>query len=154
MAKRRKDIHRDRWRERLADVMRPVHKHMTARAVEKLLLRLTRAVVVMRARSRKHGVAFDLSVDELRELVLDAYGQPCRYCSRMITMHVLVFDHRTPISKGGATDAKNIQIICKTCNGMKGALSEKNFMMLLAWLDQMPTELADDLRRRLCGVRA
>jgi 5-methylcytosine-specific restriction endonuclease McrA len=152
MAKRRTDTSRDAWREQLTEVMRPIHKHMTARAVEKLLVRLTRAISIMRSRSRKHNVAFTLTLDELRTLVASSYGTPCRYCERTITLSVFVFDHLIPISKGGATEIANIQIICKTCNGMKGALSEENFLMLLAWLDQMPVELSTELRRRLCGV--
>jgi 5-methylcytosine-specific restriction endonuclease McrA len=153
MAKRRRDNDRDRWRERFSIALRPVHKHMTTKAVEKLLIRLTRTTAMMRARSRKCGVPYSLTLEDIREMVEAAYGRPCRYCDRIITIHVMVFDHRVPISKGGASSRENVQIVCKTCNGMKGALSEENFRILLKWLKRLPDDLADDLRRRLCGVR-
>lgn len=47
----------------------------------------------------------------------------CAECNKSVrlqrTRHV---DHIMPLSKGGSNDASNIQILCSTCNLMKGAM--------------------------------
>jgi 5-methylcytosine-specific restriction endonuclease McrA len=64
-------------------------------------------------------------------------------------MNTLVLDHIIPISKGGSSNIDNLQIICKTSNGIKGALSEKELLLLLQWLDTLSPEMKKDISVRL-----
>lgn len=45
-------------------------------------------------------------------------GGKCVVCG---TKHNLEFDHIIPIARGGATTAKNLQLLCQSCNQRKGA---------------------------------
>jgi 5-methylcytosine-specific restriction endonuclease McrA len=46
------------------------------------------------------------------------YGNVCLRCRKK---RVLVADHVIPLARGGKNDITNIQPLCRTCNGMKGA---------------------------------
>lgn len=48
-----------------------------------------------------------------------AAGQ--RHCARCSSTTDLVVDHITSIARGGTNDRENLQVLCSTCNGQKGA---------------------------------
>lgn len=137
------------WEERFLDKIKCCHKRNLSKVVAKIMKRTNTAKAGLVARSKKYDVDCNITVDELRHLVYEAYGTPCRYCGRPITIHNLVFDHIVPISRQGSSNKENIQVICKTSNGMKGSLTEENFNILLEWLKTIPEELAKDVRVRL-----
>jgi 5-methylcytosine-specific restriction endonuclease McrA len=83
------------------------------------------------------------------DLVYNFYGCQCKYCDKILNINTFVFDHIIPISKGGSSNIDNIQLICKTSNGMKGSLHEHNFQLLLDWLETIPEELKKDISVRL-----
>jgi hypothetical protein len=43
----------------------------------------------------------------------------CNSCGKELEFKDAVGDHITPWSKGGETDKNNLQILCKSCNGIK-----------------------------------
>jgi 5-methylcytosine-specific restriction endonuclease McrA len=61
----------------------------------------------------------------------------------------MVVDHIIPISRQGSSNIDNLQVICKTSNGVKGSLSEDNLQLLLEWLDSVPEDLKKDILTRL-----
>ncbi len=144
---------RGQWKVRFFDVLKPIHKQHTVGAVEAVLKKIDSVSQGIRSRSKGLGIECNVTLEDLRLLILDAYGKKCKFCDTIITRQVLVVDHQRPVSKGGTSNLDNLQVICKTCNGMKGSLDEANFELLLEWLNKMPKELAIDLRRRLCGLR-
>jgi 5-methylcytosine-specific restriction endonuclease McrA len=103
----------------------------------------------MVSRSKKYNVECNITVEELRNLVFEQYGTQCKYCDKILKTDIIVFDHIVPISKGGTSNIDNIQLLCRTSNGMKGSLTEDNFELLLEWLKTAPKELQDDIRIRL-----
>lgn len=145
----RKKAETTEWEARFADKIKCCHKRNLTKVVARIMKRTNATKHGLVARSKKYGVECTITVDELRQLVYDAYGTICRYCGNAITINNMVFDHVIPISKQGTSNKDNLQIICKTSNGMKGSLTETHFSMLLEWLKTVPQELHDDIRIRL-----
>jgi 5-methylcytosine-specific restriction endonuclease McrA len=137
------------WREKFLLKVALVHVRKKDDVVTRILKRVTTVRNGMMARSKKYEVECSVTVDELRQLILDAYGTKCRYCEKVLKLNTLVIDHIVPISKGGASNIDNLQVICKTSNSMKGSLTEENFFILLNWLKTAPEELSRDISIRL-----
>ncbi|WP_067541439.1 TerD family protein [Nocardia crassostreae] len=55
---------------------------------------------------------------EVKAQVWQRDGGKCVECG---DSHYLEFDHVIPLSRGGATSAANLQILCRACNRAKGA---------------------------------
>jgi 5-methylcytosine-specific restriction endonuclease McrA len=149
MAVKKKTADIINWEEKFLEKIKCCHKRNLNKVVSKIMKRTSTAKAGLVARSKKYDVECNITVDELRHLVYEAYGKPCKYCGRPITIKNLVFDHIVPISRSGVSNKENLQIICKTSNGMKGSLTEEHFDILLNWLKTVPEELAKDVRIRL-----
>ena len=55
--------------------------------------------------------------EELRDTIYKRDGYKCKQCG---SKKDLVIDHIIPFSKGGTTELKNLQTLCKICNSKKG----------------------------------
>lgn len=55
---------------------------------------------------------------KLRKEILQKYKFSCQSCG---SKKNLTIDHIKPVSKGGLDDAKNLTVLCKSCNSRKGA---------------------------------
>ena len=142
------------WIEMFTKKASTVHKRNLTRFGTRMYNKCTQWKNSLVTRSKKYGVECDITVDQLRELLYAYYGTLCRYCGKRLDMNTLVLDHIIPISKGGTSNIDNLQIICRTSNGMKGSLDENHFHLLLEWLDTVPEELRKDVSVRLSrGVR-
>jgi 5-methylcytosine-specific restriction endonuclease McrA len=140
---------RTEWQEKFLEKIKSCHKRNLNKVVNKILKRADATRVGLVARSKKHNVECNITVEEIRQLIYDFYGQKCKYCDKILNINTFVFDHIIPISKGGSSNIDNIQLICKTSNGMKGSLHEDNFQLLLDWLETVPEELQKDISIRL-----
>lgn len=47
------------------------------------------------------------------------YGEQCSNCG---AVDELVIDHVLPVAKGGQSEYANVQLLCRTCNNLKGKL--------------------------------
>jgi 5-methylcytosine-specific restriction endonuclease McrA len=137
------------WEKKFTEKLATVHKRNVAAKVKKVMTRTATTKNGLVARSKKHDVECLITVEDLRELTYAAYGTPCKYSGRILTIDNLVYDHLVPISKGGSSNRENIQVISKFSNSMKGSLDEEHFLVLLAWLKTVPEELAKDISIRL-----
>jgi 5-methylcytosine-specific restriction endonuclease McrA len=145
----KKLFNRTEWYDKFAHKIKCCHKRNLDKVINKILKRADTTRTGLVARSKKYNVECNITVEELRELLYKMYGTKCKYCDKILTINTLVFDHIIPISKGGSSNIDNIQIICKTSNGMKGSLQETNFQLLLDWLKTAPEELQRDISIRL-----
>ncbi len=137
------------WKQKYLEKVVLCHKRNLDSIIARLLSKATNVRTAMIARSKKVGVEFNLDIEEVREMIYEAYGSSCKYCKRQLTIKNIVFDHTIPISKGGTSTRDNLQIICKACNCVKGSLDETELDMLLAWLETVPPNLKKDLMIRL-----
>ncbi len=55
--------------------------------------------------------------DGLRLQVLEKYDYRCAKCGSTTNLEL---DHKIPISRGGATSLRNLQVLCRRCNRRKG----------------------------------
>ena len=150
MAKRRSK--RQAWLEKFEEKAGEVHKRKLAKFAERMDKRCSSWKNSLVSRSKKAGVECNVTLDELRQLMYDNYGTACRYDGRQLDINNLVIDHITPLSKDGTSNIDNLQVICKTCNSMKGSLSESHFDILREWLEnEAPEELKRDVSIRLAG---
>lgn len=140
---------KQQWIVKFTDKVKKHHPRSAGKIVEKILKRCDGSKNSMIVRSNKIGVPCTVTADELRQLVYEHYGEPCKYCGRTLTLPVMAFDHVVPMSKGGHSTLSNLQVICRTSNNMKGSLKEENFFILLSWLQTVSEELRKDISIRL-----
>lgn len=137
------------WSTKFLEKIKGTHKRNLTKVVTRIMKRTSTVKGSLVTRSKKYGVECNVTVEEIRQLMLGMYGTKCKYCDKILKVDNMVFDHIVPISKQGTSNIDNLQIICRTSNGMKGSLTEENFGVLLEWLETVPEELAKDIRIRL-----
>jgi 5-methylcytosine-specific restriction endonuclease McrA len=140
---------RTEWQTKFLEKIKCCHSRNLNKVVNKILKRADSTKAALITRSKKYNVECNITTDELRQLMYDSYGTKCKYCDKILNINTFVFDHIIPISKNGSSNIDNIQLICKSSNGMKGSLLEDNFQLLLEWLDTVPEELKKDISIRL-----
>lgn len=152
--KQSKQTDRQDWELKFIDLLKTVHKRNISIKAKRLLKRIDSTKNSMMIRSKKYNVECNITVNDLRELVLSKYGTPCKFSNRILTLDNMVFDHIIPISKMGTSNKENIQIISKFSNNMKGSLMEDQFQILLDWLETIPVDLKRDISIRLAGGKS
>ena len=55
-----------------------------------------------------------------KELLYHSQNGKCKGCKYGLPLHVLTIDHITPRSRGGLDSVGNLQLLCHTCNAIKG----------------------------------
>ena len=105
----------------------------------------------MKRRSKEYEVEFDISLEEVRELLYGVYGHTCNYCNQKLVVNNMACDHIMPLSLGGSSTPKNLQMICGRCNTRKGPLTDRHFRKLLRWLSHQDIELNKYVLRKLAS---
>ena len=57
---------------------------------------------------------------EVRRFLYAQQLRQCAGCRYELPLHVLTIDHITPRAQGGSDDVGNLQLMCHTCNAIKG----------------------------------
>lgn len=55
----------------------------------------------------------------------------CAICGKAVKFKDMRINHLVPLSAGGTNNFKNLQIACRSCNGMKSYLTMNDFLMKL-----------------------
>jgi 5-methylcytosine-specific restriction endonuclease McrA len=105
----------------------------------------------LKRRSKEYEVEFDISLEEVRELLYRHYGHACNYCNSRLLVSNMVCDHIMPLSLGGSSTPKNLQMICMRCNTRKGPLTNRNFKKLLKWLNKQDIELKGYVLKKMAS---
>jgi hypothetical protein len=80
--------------------------------------RVQRAVALMQQTEAMDAPARAPIPDEVKVFVWNRDGGRCVKCA---SNQRLEFDHVIPVALGGANTARNLQLLCETCNRSKGA---------------------------------
>ena len=80
--------------------------------------RVQRAVALMQQTQAMDVPARAPIPDEVKIFVWNRDGGRCVRCG---SNQLLEFDHIIPVAMGGANTARNLQLLCETCNRSKGA---------------------------------
>jgi len=80
--------------------------------------RLQRAVALMEQTEALESPARPPITDEVKVFVWNRDSGRCVQCG---SNQRLEFDHVIPVALGGANSARNLQLLCETCNRSKGA---------------------------------
>jgi len=103
----------------------------------------------MKVRTEKVEKTMLVTKEQLTGLVASFYGQPCKYCKTQLTYKNYVCDHIFPLSRGGESEAQNLQIICKRCNTQKGPMLEEEYISILGLIDTFTEESKVYVKRKL-----
>ena len=130
-------------------VLIPIHKTFWKRAYKKILRKVSTLKSTLRVRSEKNNIEFDIDSPTLKKMIIKVYGKGCRYCDKRLDYRNMVCDHIIPVIKGGPSNEKNLQFICRTCNTRKGPLDEQDFLLLIQLVEDLPDELTKYVMRKL-----
>jgi 5-methylcytosine-specific restriction endonuclease McrA len=91
---------------------------------------------------------------ELREYLLYHHNHTCVYCQGLSKDPILEVEHTMPRCLGGTNRVGNLTIACKTCNGHKGGLHPKDWMVRCQGSgDKLNLRRAKSMQRVLNGYR-
>jgi 5-methylcytosine-specific restriction endonuclease McrA len=136
-------------KEEFKKVLHPVHKTFWKKAYTKLTRKMSALKSSLKVRSKDNNVKFDITLDEIKQMFINAYGKECKYCDKKLNIRTIACDHIIPLTKGGESTVKNLQLICNTCNTRKGPLNEKDFELLVQLVGELPEELNKYVMRKL-----
>ena len=153
MAQRRKSSKRksilDSWQSKFAKVLKTFHGHMWKNVFHRLMKKSSTLRSSLRKRSKEYEVEFNISLKAIRILLLKAYGKQCKYCKNKMTIKNTVCDHIIPLSLGGKSTLRNLQMICARCNTRKGTLTDRQYNKILSWLKRQPEIVEKYVLRKL-----
>ena len=149
MKKTRQSQRMKTWEDKFSYKLRKRHKHMWKHAFHRLMKKSSTLRSSLKRRSKEYEVEFNISLAQIRELLRAAYGRQCNYCDVILDVSNIVCDHCTPLSMGGKTNVKNLQMICKRCNTRKGPLKSKDFSNLLKYLNKQNEHVRGYVLRKL-----
>lgn len=88
----------------------------------------------------------------------DILDTPCKYCKQILTLENVSIDHIEPFGDSKARKnllikrqmdrIENLQIICRACNAMKGELNDKQFSLLVNFMETNP-KIGEYLKKKL-----
>lgn len=137
------------WEQKFNGKLKKQHKHFAKKVFHRLMKKSATLKSSLKKRSKEYEVECNITLEEVRNLFYDSYGRKCRYCSDKMLVSNMVCDHIYPISMGGGSTCKNLQIICKRCNTRKGSLTDKEYKSILRFLKSKSENMRKYVLRKL-----
>ena len=149
--KRKKIKHKSTidWEKKFLPLLRKHHGTHSQSVFHRLMKKSSTLRSTLKRRSKEYEVEFNISLATIRELFLSNYGSSCKYCTNILTVANMVCDHVVPLSCGGPSTLKNVEMVCRRCNTRKGPLTHKNFNKVLKWLSHQEIDLRKYILRKL-----
>ena len=139
------------WKQKFFPKLKKYHGNHTKKVFHRLMNKSSSLRSTLKKRSRDYEVDFEVSLLELREMIYEAYGKQCRYCTNRLDVTNMVCDHVQPISSGGPSIKINLQMICKRCNTRKGPLAHGEYHKLIVWLGKQGEDMSNYILRKLAS---
>src|SRR5262249_36953885 len=118
--------------------------------VRRIFLRRTAASFYShQRRAAKAGQRLNYGLPELRTLVQEALRMKCPYCCCELTVRNFSVDHTVPTCRGGHFGWQNLKACCRSCNRIKGSLTEDKFESLRNATRLWPSFVRQNLFARL-----
>ena len=96
-----------------------------------------------------------INKEKLKPKLYEMQSGICRLCDELVEMRFMDIDHIVARSRGGGDSPENLQLLCRTCNTMKGdrTMEEARRKLLERWGEQKMQEWRDrvDARIRKAG---
>ena len=137
------------WEKKFSRKLRRYHKHFAKKVFHRLMKKSSTLRSTLKRRSKEYEVEFNISLEEVRNLLYKAYGRRCAYCEIRLLVSNMACDHILPLSLGGNSTPMNLQMICHRCNTRKGPLTHRNFNKVLRWLNKQELDLKKYVLRKL-----
>ena len=139
------------WLDKFMPVLSKRHGTHAKRIFHRLMKKSSTLRSTLKRRSKEYEVEFDISLEEVRELLYKSYGRNCKYCDSRLLVSNMVCDHIMPLSMGGSSVPANLQMICMRCNTRKGPLTNKNFKRILKWLSHQDEDLSKYVLKKMAN---
>ena len=137
------------WEQKFSRKLKKHHGTFAKKTFHRLMKKSSTLRSTLKRRSKEYEVEFDISLEEVRELLYRVYGRTCNYCNSKLLVNNMACDHIMPLSMGGNSTPRNLQMICGRCNTRKGHLTDRNFRKLLKWLDRQEYDLRKYVLRKM-----
>lgn len=100
-----------------------------------------------RVRARRAGQEFpsNFTPEDIKNLLVKQ-DNACLACFTPFTDCVMEIDHKLPMEYGGTNDIKNLQLLCKSCNIVKGRQDNANWLsgirhkQVISYLEEIQEE--------------
>jgi 5-methylcytosine-specific restriction endonuclease McrA len=137
------------WQTKFQKKLQELHGNHWKNVFHRLMKKSSTLKTTLKRRSKEYEVEFNMSLKEIRNILLKAYGRKCRYCPKQLNVNNIVCDHIIPLSLGGDSIANNLQLICDRCNRRKGPLTHTEYYQLITWLLNLTQPAQDYILRKL-----
>ena len=144
-------LKRKHWEQKFFNKLKKLHGHYHKRVFHRLMNKSSTLRSSLKRRSKDFEVEFDIALNEIRTMLYRSYGKSCKYCKTQLNVTNMVCDHITPISAGGPSIKKNLEMICKSCNIRKGPMTGKDFQRFVNWLTKQPVYVAKFIKRKMAA---
>ena len=139
------------WEEKFSKKLKRHHGTFAKKTFHRLMKKSSTLRSTLKRRSKEYEVEFNISLEEVRDLLYRVYGKKCCYCHSKLVVSNMVCDHILPLSLGGNSTPGNLQMICGRCNTRKGPLTNKNFKKILHWLRKQDVELRNYVLKKMAS---
>ena len=139
------------WETKFMPLLKKHHGTHSKNIFHRLMKKSSTLRSTLKRRSKEYEVDFNISLEQVRNLFLKKYGDACPYCNQVLDIRTMVCDHVVPLSCGGPSILKNLEMICKRCNTRKGPLTSVEYFAVVKWLNSQPNHVSSYAYRKLSG---
>ena len=139
------------WEKKFLPKLKNHHGTHSQGIFHRLMKKSSTLRSTLKRRSKEYEVEFNISLATIRELFLSNYGSSCKYCTNILTVANMVCDHVVPLSCGGPSTLKNVEMVCRRCNTRKGPLTSIEYQVVVDWLNLQPEQVSSYIYRKLSG---